>query len=116
MHKEKFEGILSEMKEAGEFKRIKYRLSYCNYCFELWMVLHKRACNGPLSHRSQYLGPINQAFGEHFENLDQYKHENDFKRCLSGITVEDVKNAVKRADIITEDNSKNGNKLIKYKG
>ena len=51
----------------------------------------------------------------HFENLDQYKHENDFKRCLSGITVEGVKNAVKRADIITEDNSKNGNKLIKYK-
>lgn len=116
VHKEKFERILSEMKEAGEYKRIKYRLGYSNYCFELWMVLHKRACNGSLSHRSQYLGSINQAFGEHFENLDQYKHENNFKRCLSSLTIEDVRSAVRRADIITEENKKNGKKLVKYKG
>ena len=59
-----FHGILSEMKEAKTKKKITYELGYSNFAFELWMVLHKRDCNGPLSYRKQYLGPICQAFGE----------------------------------------------------
>jgi len=55
-----FHGILSEMKEAKTQKKITYELGYSNFAFELWMVLHKRDCNGPLNHRKQYLGPICQ--------------------------------------------------------
>ena len=54
VHIEKFKSILSEMKEAKDQKGIKYDLGYSNYTFELWMVLHKRNCNGPLTDRTQY--------------------------------------------------------------
>ena len=116
IHVDKFRNILSEMKDAKTQKKISYRLGYSNFAFELWMVLHKRNCNGPLSHRSQYLSPINQAFGENFENLDQYKHEDNFKRCLKKLSLDDVREAIKKADAITENNKDNGNTLLQYKG
>ena len=80
VHIEKLQSILSEMKEAKTQKKIIYKLGYSNFTFELWMVLHKKNCNGILAHRRQYLDHINSAFAENFENLDQYKHEDKFKR------------------------------------
>lgn len=116
VHVEKFQNILSEMKEAKTQKKITYRLGYSNFAFELWMVLHKRTCNGMLAHRRQYLEHINRAFGESFENLDQYKHEDDFKRCLAKLTLDDVREAIKRADVIMANNVKDGKTLLQYKG
>ena len=116
VHVEKFQNILSEMKEAREQKKISYKLGYSNYTFELWMVLHKRDCNGFLFHRRQYLEHINKAFGESFENLDQYKHEDEFKRCLGKLSLDDVREAIKRADVITENNRMDEKTLIQYKG
>lgn len=116
VHVDKFRKILSEMKEAKTHKKITYRLGYCNFAFELWMVLHKKNCNGILNHRKQYFEHINKAFGESFENLDQYKHEDDFKRCLSKLSLDDVREAIKRADVITENNKKDGKVLLQYKG
>lgn len=116
VHVEKFQNILSEMKEAKTQKKIVYRLGYSNFAFELWIVLHKRNCNGMLSHRRQYLEYINKAFDESFENLDQYKHEDNFKRCLGKMSLKDVREAIKRADIITENNKKDEKTLLQYKG
>lgn len=116
IHTNKFQRILSEMKEAKEQKKIKYYLGYSNLTFELWMVLHKRDCSGPLNHRRQYLEHINKAFGENFENLDQYKHEDDFKRCLRKLTLTDVIEAVKRADAITTSNFTDGKTLLQHRG
>ncbi len=112
IHVEKFQNILSEMAEAKSQKKIKYALGYSNFTFELWMILHKRDCNGSLTDRRQYLNPINQAFGEKFENLDQYKHEDNFKRCLGKLTINDVIMAVGRADIITANNIETGKKIL----
>lgn len=116
VHVEKFQNILSEMKEANTQKKILYCLGYSNFTFELWMVLHKRQCNGALIHRSKYLDHINKAFGESFENLDQYKHEKEFKRCLGAMSFNDVKEAIKRADAINDNNKKDGKALVEHKG
>ena len=116
VHVDKFTNILSEMKEAKSQKRITYLLGYSNFTFELWMILHKMDCNGPLSHRNNYLYPIRRVFGERFEDLDHYKHENEFKRCLKKLTIDDVKSAIRRAEIITSMNETDGKKLIKFKG
>lgn len=116
LYTKKFRNILSEMKEAKTHKKITYRLGYSNFTFELWMVLHKRNCNGSLVHRRQYLEHINRAFGESFENLDQYKHEDEFKRCLGKLTLDDVREAIKRAEVITENNAKDEKTLLQYKG
>lgn len=115
-HVDKFKRILSEMKEAKTQKKIKYRLGYSNFAFELWIVLHKRNCNGSLTHRRQYLDSINRAFGEHFENLDQYKREGEFKRCLGKLSLNDVKEAICRSTVITSNNERDGKVLEKYKG
>lgn len=116
VHVEKFQNILSEMKDAKTNKGIEYRLGYSNFAFELWMVLHKRNCNGPLNDRSKYLSHVSKAFGENFEDLAHYKREDDFKRCLSSLTLDDVREAIRRADVITNNNKTNGNPCLKYKG
>ena len=111
-HIEKFENILKEMKEADRQKKIKYQLGYSNFTFELWMILHKKDCFGPFNSRKQYLAPIQQAFGEKFENLDHYKQESAFKRCLEKLSLNDVKDALRRADKIAEQNVKDGKKPV----
>ena len=116
VHVDKFKNILSEMKEAKTQKKINYQLGYSNYAFELWIVLHKKDCSGPLTHRSQYLKHINKIFGECFEDLDHYKQEDNFKRCLSKLTLDDAKKAVKRAEKITEANKENGMTVLQHKG
>ncbi len=50
------------------------------------------------------------------ENLDQYKHEDNFKRCLEKLTIEDVRRAIQRADVICENNEKDGKIRQQYKG
>ncbi len=115
-HVRKFQTILADMKDAHEQKRIEYRLGYSNYAFELWIVLHKQNCNGSLSHRRQYLDPINRAFGERFEDLDHYKCENAFNRCLSKLTLDDVKAAIRRAEGIKAANKDSQKRIIHCKG
>ena len=97
-------------------KSITYRLGYSNFTFELWMILHKADCNGPLAHRSQYLAQLNKAYDENFENLDQYKHEDNFKRVLKKLSLEQVGDAIRRAKLIMQRNAEAGFVPHHYKG
>lgn len=115
-HENKFKNILSEMNDAKKQKKIGYILGYSNFTFELWMVLHKVNCFGALNHRNQYLDLINKSFGENFNSLDQYKREDNFKHCLDKLSINDVFEAIKRADMITANNVMDEKILIRYKG
>ena len=112
----RFEGILKEMAEAKKQKNIKYQLGYSNFAFELWIILHKKDCFGSFFDRKQYLIPIQQCFNEKFEDLEYYKSEQAFKRCLAKLTIEDVKSAIIRADILALQNIKNNKTIVKYSG
>jgi hypothetical protein len=117
VHVQQFTTTLNRMKEARNVgKSITYRLGYSNFTFELWIVLHKADCNGMLTHRSQYLAPINRAFAENFENLAQYKQEDNFKRVLSKLTLDNVRDAIRRSESIMQRNEENGLVLQQYKG
>ena len=87
------------------------KLDYSNFTFELWIILHKTDCNGAKTHRKQYLPELNKAYDEKFEDLQEYKRENDFKRILKKLTIEDVISAVKRAEAIMKRNEKSGYRL-----
>lgn len=115
-HEKKFKNILLEMNDAKKQKKIGYILGYSNFTFELWMVLHKVNCFGALNHRNQYLDLINKSFGENFNSLDQYKREDNFKHCLDKLSINDVFEAIKRADMITANNVMDEKILIRYKG
>lgn len=116
VHVQQFKTVLDRMKEAqNSGKNIKYQLGYSNFTFELWIILHKADCNGILTHRRQYLAPLNRAYDEHFENLDQYKHEDNFKRILGQLTLEHVREAIRRSKAIIKRNQEAGYILQAYK-
>lgn len=118
VHVTKFKNILSELKDANSTigRKFKYDLGYSNFTFELWIVLHKQTCNGMLTSRTQYLPHINKAYNEKFENLDQYKHEDNFKRCLSKLSLNNVKEAITRSKKIMNTRIDNGDALEQFKG
>ncbi len=120
IHKAQFITAIDRMREAAKDakygKKISYVLGYSNLTFELWMILHMADCNGALPYRHQYIDPLNRAYGERFENLDQYKHEDNFKRILRKLTLENVKAAISRAERIMWRNLENGYTPVEYKG
>ena len=116
-HVKQFQKTLDLMKEAEQLgKDIDYKLGYSNFTFELWIILHRTDCNGIKTHRKQYLPEINKAYDEKFEDLEEYKKENNFKRILQKLSISDVIDAVKRSETIMKRNEENGYKLQHYKG
>ena len=116
-HARDFTGTMDRMKQAMQLgKQISYKFGYSNFAFDLWIVLHKSDCYGALGHRKQYLPYINHAFGENFESMDKYKREDNFKRCLSQLTLDDVRKAIERSEHIMNQNEQRGYVLQRYKG
>ncbi len=115
-HTNKFKETLKEMKEAKIQKNIVYSLGYSNFTFELWIILHKHDLFKELNHRKDYLPYIQKCFNEKFEKLDDYKREKNFKRCLSKLTFNDVKEALKRANTIDKINIEKERKLKRESG
>ena len=117
VHVRQFETTLKKMKEAQNIgKAVKYSLGYSNFAFDLWMVLHKADCNGPLNFRHQYLHPINSAFHEQFSSMDDYKHEDNFKKLLGKLSLSDVWTAIDRAEGIMKRNKELGIPLHQFCG
>lgn len=116
-HFAQFIKTMDNMKNAQRLGRdVKYFFGYSNLAFDLWIVLHKINCNSFKTHRSHYLSDINRAFSESFESMSEYKEEDNFKRCLSRLDLEDVVSAILRSKAIMEKNKNNGYVLHEYKG
>lgn len=117
VHVKQFIETMDRMADTKRLKKqITYKFGYSNFTFDLWMILHKMDCYGSFSHRKQYITPINKAYEENFENMDEFKHEENFKRCLKKITLGDVIEAIRRAKTIMEINEQNGYTLYQYRG
>lgn len=116
IHTKQFENVLQELKKVKKMKRnIEYKLGYSNFSFDLWMILHKKQQIGSVSHRKQYVKGINDAYGEKFQFIDEYKEEKNFKRILSKINLDDVIEAVNNGNEIRKMNQQNSkDKYRKY--
>lgn len=116
-HVKLFKDTMDQMKKAmGLGKQIVYKFGYSNFTFDLWIVLHKTDCFAHLTHRKDYLSYINRAYSKTFESMDEYKYEDNFKRCLNQLTLSDVIKAVERSKNIMNNNVASGYFLHKYKG
>ncbi len=117
VHTKQFQETLDRMSDAEKLgKDVNYRLGYSNFTFELWIILHKIDCSGAKTNRRQYLFDLNKAYNEKFEDLKEYKRENDFKRVLNQLAIKDVISAVRRAKSIMKRNEESGYTLQQYKG
>lgn len=117
IHVKQFNETMDNMKAASNIgKQITYKFGYTNLTFDLWIILHMMDCKGFVTHRKNYIRYINKAFDEHFENMDEFKHEDNFKRCLKKLNLESVIIAVSRAENIMNRNVENGCRLYEYKG
>lgn len=61
-------------------------------------------------------GETEQWYLKWLQNMDDFKHENNFKRVLNQLTLSDVKDAIKRAKLIMQRNEENGYVVHEYKG
>lgn len=115
VHVQQFMTTMDRLKQASGIKQISYKFGYSNLTFDLWIILHMMDCNGHVEHRDHYIRYINRAYDEQFENMDEYKHEDNFKRCLSKLQISNVAAAVERAKNIMQRNKENGYILHEYK-
>lgn len=111
-----FHAVLSELKKSQREKSIAYSLGYSNFTFELWMILHKCNCNKALAHKRQYLELLNRAYGMRFQSLDQYKERDEFSKCLGVLTLQNVREAIQRADRLMAINKRDEKAATQYKG
>ena len=111
-YEKRFINTLDNMKVAETLgKAVQYFPVYSNLSFELWMIRHKIDYNGSVSDRKNYLLGINKAFNLSYQGLKEYKEEKHFKQVLNQISLVDVKEAIRRANKIMQDNKNRGYKL-----
>lgn len=91
-HTEKFETLLKSNKDAkSRMRKTNFYIAYSNFTFEVWIIAHKMQVPSVV-HRSEYYKTINRAFDTAFRDNDEYKHEDNFKGLLAGLTLDDVIN------------------------
>ena len=116
-HKNKFFGMIDEMREAEREFGISYELGYSNYTFELWMLLHVADMDYSVQDRKAYLSPINRWFHRDFADLDEFKQEAAFQEILDEfVTLDSIRHAIRRAEKIVEQNAQDRKASENYRG
>lgn len=116
IHSENFKRTMDRMRQAEEIKPITYYFGYSNFTFDLWIVLHKIDCFEHFTNRKQYIQKINKAFDVKFADMDEYKHEGNFKSLLAKCTLDDVIAAIERTTLIQFKNQEAGYIKQEYRG
>ena len=116
-HRKMFYGIIDEMLKAEKEFGMTYQLGYSNYTFELWMLLHVADMTHSVQERHAYLAPINRWFKKKYIHIDQFKASDEFQGVLNEyITLDSVKQAIKRAERIVQMNNDEHKKKENYHG
>ena len=115
--RKKFYRLIDDMRVAEKKFSIDYELGYSNYTFELWMLLHVADIRHSVINRKKYLADINRWFHRKFSDLDEFKNAESFQTILDEfVTLDSVKKAIERAEIIVNDNRDEHKEKETYKG
>lgn len=89
---------LNKSKKRIKGKRVYH--AYSNVNFDLWLILHKEDFNRPVFKNDSYLLDLKRAYG--LGSRGNIKSENTIKKILEQINLENIKEAIIRADKIRE--------------
>ena len=90
----------------------KIELGYTNYCFDLWLILHKEDYFDIVQNQDAYADKLRQVFGLAADA--NIKKEKRVTEIVNQIGLSDIKNAIQRGKKISEDNQgKEANKTPK---
>ena len=89
--------------------------AYSSVNFDLWLILHKEDYNKSVTRNNAYVSDVRRIFG--LKPTEDIKNVEIINRILSQITLDDVKSAIRRAEIIRKnkvkaDSTKIGNTII----
>ncbi|HZJ83532.1 MAG TPA: RloB domain-containing protein [Clostridia bacterium] len=80
------------------FRRKNIYHAYSNANFDLWLILHKEDYYRPVTHNRAYIDDVKRIYGLGRE--DNIKNQDILETILKQITLDDVKNAIGRANKI----------------
>lgn len=63
-----------------------------------------------ITNRDKYYKDINKAFKTSYNHMDEYKKEEEFRKILNSITLDDVINAVARGEKIRKNHEDNNDR------
>lgn len=84
--------------------------AYSSVNFDLWLILHKEDFNRSVSRNDAYISDIRRIYG--LKSTDNIKNEEVINKILSQISLNDVKDAIKRADKIRNSKDKSDCRLV----
>lgn len=89
--------------------------AYSSVNFDLWLILHKEDFHRCVMRNDAYIPEVRRIFG--LKSTDDIKNKEVMGRILNQITLEDVRTAIRRADIIRDrklesDQMKIGNSIV----
>lgn len=98
-----FDGQTVKYEEALDLAKInKIEVGNTNYCFDLWLILHKEDYYAPVSHQNNYAVDVKRIFGLP-RNADIKKASN-VDNIMNQIELIDIIAAIKRAESIEATN------------
>ncbi len=98
-----FDGKKIKYEEAIELaSENRIELGYTNFCFDLWIILHKEDFFGKVLHQDDYAVEVKRVFG--LPTTANIKRSSNVEKIMEQITLEDIKNAIVRADKIEANN------------
>lgn len=84
-------------------------LGYTNYCFDLWLILHKEDFFDSVNSQDDYAEKVKQVYG--LRGDANIKKKEQVELILNQIDIENIKAAIARAELITSNNlAKEANK------
>ena len=72
--------------------------AYSNVNIDLWFILHKEEYNRPVDSNDAYVADVRRIYG--LNNEADIKEKGNLERILRQINLDDVRNAIRRADQI----------------
>lgn len=98
-----YDGKKDKYEEAIDLAREnKIELGYTNYCFDLWMILHKEDYFEVVENQDAYAEKLRQVYG--LATNANIKKEKRVTEIVNQIELSDIKNAIQRGKKISEDN------------